>query len=450
MNPELVRLLWLEVNALRLWVIPAALLATATIMHQYDAPASFARSAAMFAFLAITGLWGARQARSAVVDEVRERTWAIQRMSALDPWTMTWGKLAGAVAMPWYAGAFCLAIYLGYGAAAAPAELLFTAALASLAALGLQGLALTAALVRVHAERRTRRRLGELALVLLLGLLLPKLGSLAAGALAPLGGTADGLVFYGAVYPGRPFALVLATVLVGWVLLAAWRMMSLELDVRSTPWALGLFIVFLAVLFAGLTDGGPTPALPRRLCSEGAFWACVLAYVVGFTFARDPMHYRRALVALSQRRFRRALEEIPLVVSAALAALVLGLASALIGADPLITNERSDNLGAVALAFALVMLRDLALLLFFSFRDQGRPAETTALIWIATLNWILPSLFGVLGMPAVARLASPVGFDAPAGAVAMALLHAVVAVPLAVTAWRRAMRPLSRPGDRRS
>ena len=63
--------------------------------------------------------------------------------------------------------------------------------------------------------------------------------------------------------------------------------------------------------------------------------------------------------------------------------------------------------------------------------------------WIAALNWILPSLFGLAGMVLPAALVSPVGFDDAGGGALLALFHAVVAAGLAVSAYRRAMRPLS-------
>ena len=114
MNPELRRMFWLEVSRQRLWLFPAAILATALLLANGGAGAVVMRAVAISGFVAFTIIWGARQAADAVLDETREHTWTIQRMSALSAWSMTWGKLLGATFIPWYAGAGCLAAYFAY------------------------------------------------------------------------------------------------------------------------------------------------------------------------------------------------------------------------------------------------------------------------------------------------------------------------------------------------
>ena len=89
MNPELRRMFWLEVSLQRLWLIPAVILGTALLLRQSGAGPAFVHGLAMFGFVVLTVIWGARQAANAVLDEVREHTWEIQRMSALSPWSMT-------------------------------------------------------------------------------------------------------------------------------------------------------------------------------------------------------------------------------------------------------------------------------------------------------------------------------------------------------------------------
>ena len=107
MNPELKRNLWLELSAHRL------ILGLVVIFAIAFAARAMLPSLALFGFVLIAVFWGARQAAAAVIEEARERTWDIQRMSSMDPWTMTWGKLLGSTSMAWYGGAICLVIYLG-------------------------------------------------------------------------------------------------------------------------------------------------------------------------------------------------------------------------------------------------------------------------------------------------------------------------------------------------
>lgn len=445
MNPEFRRLLWLEATPQRLWLIPAALLG-ATLVLDRALPAAIP-TAALLAFAALTIVWGARQARAAIVDELRAHTWDIQRMSALSAWPMTWGKLAGATLMPWYAGLVCLGVHAAYRAEREPADLATTALALVFAALLTQALALTTALVGAPRERAQHRRLGTPLLLLLLALVVPTTFGLALP--DNLGAPPATIAWYGWQVARMPFLLALLALFAGWAVLGAYRSMCIELQIRTTPWAWLAFVSFLALLVTGLAPA-PSPPVLTGLCSSAALYAALLAYVAGFAFARDPVQYRRVLQALAERRPRRALEALPLWLSTVLFAFGLALAAALLGADPAISNERPDNLGGVALAVVVMALRDLALLACFSFRDPSRRAELATLVTIAMLNRVLPAALAFLGFDGLAGLAHPPLYEAPLTACAILLAHAVVACVLAGAAWRQAMPVLNSPGDRRS
>ena len=259
MNPELRRLLWLEVTPQRLWLIPLALIGGALVMGRalpFALP-----SLALAAFLAMTLLWGARQAANAVLDEARARTWDVQRMSALV--------------------------------------------------------------------------------------------------------------------------------------------------------------------------------------------ACVASYVAGFANAHNPIQYRRVAQALRERRFRRSLEELPLWSSSAALALLLSLTASILGSTTALRAGYDPNFGAAALALALLMLRNLALLNWLSLRSRTARAEVATLIYLALLDHILPGLLRIAGLPAIAGLLELPLFDRPWTAVGMAALHAAVAIGLALLAYRATRPILSAPDDRR-
>ncbi|MGD9744688.1 MAG: hypothetical protein AB7V53_18750, partial [Dongiaceae bacterium] len=96
MNPELVRNLWVELTPRRILAalfVLGSVFALAWASMQADDRA-LAR-AALWAYYLIVLLWGPRQAALTLADEVADRTWDTQRMSALGPWQMAWGKLAG-------------------------------------------------------------------------------------------------------------------------------------------------------------------------------------------------------------------------------------------------------------------------------------------------------------------------------------------------------------------
>ncbi len=108
LNPELKRNLWLELSSRRLIFIPliVALVLSPWLLLEGNLGSAAGTGRVLFDFL--VPVWGTWLVANSVVSEIRSRTWDLQRLSALSPWAMLWGKLIGAPIMVWYAGAFCL------------------------------------------------------------------------------------------------------------------------------------------------------------------------------------------------------------------------------------------------------------------------------------------------------------------------------------------------------
>ena len=105
MNPELQRNLWLDATPRKL-AFAAAILAglfAAVWLLDRGRHAYAVTLAGSVVFFGAALVWAPRAARATVIDEVRAGSWDFQRLSALTPWEMTWGKLAGATARPWVA-----------------------------------------------------------------------------------------------------------------------------------------------------------------------------------------------------------------------------------------------------------------------------------------------------------------------------------------------------------
>jgi hypothetical protein len=105
MNPEFQRNLWLEASPRRVaW-------AAVTLILIYVAAGLMARGSADGQLAALSGagsvvfvvcgmIWGSRATGGSVLGEIADRTWDFQRLSALTPWSMTWGKLRTSTG-PW-------------------------------------------------------------------------------------------------------------------------------------------------------------------------------------------------------------------------------------------------------------------------------------------------------------------------------------------------------------
>jgi hypothetical protein len=429
-NPELLRNLWLEVTPHKLLLIPAVVFAAAALVHTTDPTGVGLNKLAMTAFLVTTMVWGSRQAANSVLDEARARTWDIQRMCALSPWLMTWGKLLGATAMSWYAGLCCLLVFIGSSSGGDARNGVVVTVLVIAVAILAQGLSLIGALVGLHRGSGLQSRFANLLVVGLLVFLLPNVMNLIDPEAT--------LLWFETPIKRLPFATVSAVMFAAWAVWGATRAMSMELKIATRPDAWLAFTVFAGVYACGFAGIAPEPSLTllRCLCATLCVTAVIQSYVAAFAYPSDFIQMRRAERAIVARQYRRALQELPLWPVSAAFALALGLLAAMIGAAPELTNQRLDNLGPVALAGTLMMLRDVLLLSYFGMRLRGGRPEATALIYIAIVDGLLPALLPQVGLTSLVPLFLPPFFRAPLVAITILALHCAVVGFLALRAYR--------------
>ena len=427
MNPELKRNLWLEVTTHRLILTPAIIFAIAYVAR------GMLTYLALLGFVILAVIWGGRQAAHTVLEEARERTWDIQRMSAMGPWAMTWGKLVGATSVAWYGGLICLAIYLGNDSIESLGNRFSEAIIVIFSAIAVQGVAMTAALVGVRLERRVNSRLSNTVLVIVLILL--------GFNVLDLIKDYDWVRWYADDYHQLSFTLYSTVFFAAWGITGAYRAMCTELQVRTTPWVWLSFAAFVALYVTGFYIDATTslPTLGVHIASTGSIVAIVLSYTAAFAAPRDPIDYRRAVRSIQGNAYLRAFEELPLWFSSAALAVVLGVICCIVGSEPHLSNERIDNLGPVALAFAFMMLRDVALLVYFSFHARTGRAAATTLVYIGVLDLLLPALLNLADLSALGSLIMPSVFEAPWFAVAIFAVHAALASTLALRAYRAAL-----------
>ena len=83
-------------------------------------------------------------------------------------------------------------------------------------------------------------------------------------------------------------------------------------------------------------------------------------------------------------------------------------------------------LGLYPVAMFLMALRDVGLLAFFALGPRARRVEGATLLYIVLLTVILPALFSLVGMEAVARFLVPFKMGGWQATLVMALQCAVV------------------------
>ncbi|HTD91703.1 MAG TPA: hypothetical protein VK663_13635 [Burkholderiales bacterium] len=435
MNPELRRNLWLELSLHRLLAAPLVIALCALLIYAAGKQAALAVLAGTSAagFVAMVLLWGTQLAGASVVEEARDRTWDAQRMSAIGPWTMTWGKLLGAPAFAWYGGLILLLIFLITGSSLA-LPVVRTAALMICSAILLHATALNAS---VLAARKGIAYRGTGAMIfLLLALVVISPG------MAVLNNADKPVQWWGLTLQYIDLLLASVAAFGAWALLGAYRSMCNELEIRTTPWALPAFILFAATYSAGFAirgeAGDPQGLFGIMVC--GVVFAGTFSYLLLFAEKSGAMTWQCLRVRVQAGLWQRALQELPLWLVALATGLGFVCAATFLSAG---TGKGTFlyAAGFAPVAMMLFAVRDAAIFQFFALARQPRRVEAAAVFYLVLLYGIVPGLLSAAGADALAQLVLPPLLKNTAGATIIMLVQAVMAIALAYWRWRKIHAP---------
>ena len=307
MNPEFQRNLWLELTPRRMILMTVLLglaFFAAALTSGTDELVGTLPATAEFLYYMIVVVWGTRNAATAVVGEIRDRTWDMQLLSAVTPGAMTWGKLFGSTIYNWFGGAICLAVMTtetaAHGGGPAPAliGIVYYVAVGVIA----QAAAFLASLVAVR-RRQAHSRLDVFlyqVVGLIAGVAVYCIWSIAdpAGSILTHQKASDFIIWWGQRCDNRGFLLVSLAVFAAWTFVACYREMRLELQMRNgvLVWLgfLGFIGLYVAGFDAWLSDDKSLTgldALSLRLALAGTTYA-VLTYLMVVLEPKDRVHYR--------------------------------------------------------------------------------------------------------------------------------------------------------------
>ena len=397
-NPEFQRQLWLNWRpSLLAWSVGLVLL----VMAMPFALAEPKNLAGALSSTAITGLWiaaalyGSVLAGRSLAEEASQNTWDWQRLSALSPWQMAWGKLLGAVLPAWlYVLWFSIAM-AGIASIWAMQDfsVLHMVGLAVLWGLGLQTWAMNSVLMSWGQQDMpvNRRRAAVLPLLLLFFIPGPFLGKVYDGV---FDNNDQPVLWWGYDVGGLGIAYLAGVLVLGLGLLGLWRMLCTRLDVRTLPWAWPLGIVVSGIFAGGTVNGGISAFLGSTA------WIALLGtvYVALQHMDQHLRAWRQVQWSLSQGRWRQALEALPLWPVSLLLGMLLSLLTLLFPAH--VEEEISIALSSFSLLSYLQLLRDCLLLTGFALLagKLKSPMASFVIAWLI-LNVAAPLLaYGVAGI----------------------------------------------------
>lgn len=412
LNPEFRRNLWLELTPARLGVSILAVVSLLVLAGVRDRGITALSSTAEILFAIAVFFWGGRLAADAVLQEITDRTWDSQRMSALGPWAMSWGKLFGAPVCAWVAAIPALAV-MGW------VDGIAQAAIYVLLGVLCHAIALALSLQSIRKGRRHGRLKTLFFQFMALLVVLPFAYSLV---------WFDDWIGRETVYwfslplQAQNFALVSALLFGFWAVLAVYRQMRLELQKPTAPTAWLAFLAFVLLYLTGIVYGGSqvvdkavqefsdfrlrdqTPATLSLLLAGASLTA--LTYLALFTEAKSMIGLRQLGDAWRAGNPRRLWLHTPRwLPTLALTALATVLIVAFV--DLPATAEALDtDIARLAVAFFLFLLRNTGIVLLCNFMARSGRGDMAAVVVLIVLSVIAPMIFGGTA-PAVAALFWP-------------------------------------------
>lgn len=428
MNPELRRNIWIELSVGRLFAVPCVIALIAGLFILQD-PSKWRTALFMTAvgiFVVMVHFLGTRNAADSVTEEVRDRTWDWQRLSSLGPWQMTWGKLVGASALSWYAGAICIAaiVVSSFGASMKLTAWIVVLMIAS--AVMLHGSALAISLQASRKASRVGQRMGIIVL-LPVAVVCARLltGSQDAGR-----STTD---WFGTSYATIPFATASSIVFAAWAVFGAYREMCRELSLRTMPWAFPLFAIFVGIYAGGF-------ASPPATAVEASILLVMIASVAATYYAlfadvTTAVSLRRLALHGGARQWRRAAEEIPLWAGTLAVALVFAVAAAVL-LDRRAAVQGAAWIGLYPIAIVLLVLRDCGILVYLALGSRPKRVDGPALLYILLLSGLIPGVLMAFSDTLAAAL-MPLGRLNGAQAAIVFAVHVAIVWGAAWFRWKK-------------
>lgn len=407
MNPELLRNFWVELTERRL-LLTGVVIAAVLLMSFTSGELDGAVSSAEFIFYAVVVVWGTRMAASAVVEEIAGKTWDAQRLSAITPWTMVWGKLLGATALAWFGGLICLAvIVLGSLAQNRPQNALDD--IVYFAGMGLfaHAVAMMASLVAVR--RRLSHSRFDIFIYQLFGLMAAVIVWRVWQTADPdslfrrwggEGALLESVHWWGIQYTAAGFYVGSLLSFVAWTLIANYRLMRTELQVRNGPLVWLAFLAYVAI-YAGGFDGWRDYIVPLdsrigvRAVQAGVALA-VVTYVMAFVEPKEVVAYRWLVRRFGEGRLFAFVARLPAWAFAYAATVAAGLLVILFipwGEARLAGNGFAEG-GSVVAAGLGFLLRDCGIFILMGLGQVGKRSDLGALAILGLAYFILPGLMG--------------------------------------------------------
>ncbi|MDQ7090512.1 MAG: ABC transporter permease [Methylococcales bacterium] len=397
MNPEFQRQLYLEFSLSRVIGMPiflGVIFSFAYLLNDKQADEGIAYTAlGLYTLLVL--FWGAKQAAMSMIDELNNNTWDIQKTSAISAWSLTWGKLLGSTLFTWYGGIICLIIYML--ATPEPEYIILNGVYFLGSGLLAQSISLLMSLFSVRQKNRSNN-MSYLFILIILSFIIPLMFN-------SHDIKRESVVWYGESYNLAYFVGVSLILACLWSVMGIYRLLSTELRIRTLPSAWLAFISFLIIYLTGFFISNDDPQI-------NLFMGIVLAsFCVGISVSylglliddNSPLLVRKLWIYSQQHQWLRVLQEIPCWMVS-----VIFVLPATIFLTIFYSVQAIEELYLHPLVIYLLLLRDIAILLYFSYSLNSKRVLGLTLLYLICLYGLLPAIFISAELEWVAGIILPI------------------------------------------
>lgn len=389
-NPELRRNLWLEFTTQRLIVTP--LIIGAILYLCYLTGIVSVLKVAYFIFIFYLFLWGTKLASESIPDEINNRTWDLQRLSVIKPWTLSWGKLLGSPAYAWYGALLALIPYIIISLQTqTPASIALKVFILILGGLFAHSVALLFSMNALQYEKNTKV---STFFYFLIGLLF---GWIATHS------TLNAFLFNDAYAPFKwysfnidfTFYLYSLCIFLVWSVIGIYRSMRSALQYPTLPWVWFVFTVFCMVYFSGFfiwkieKFDDIMRAIPDALPKYVAFSVAVfITYLALFSEKINVITYKKIIHNVTKPK------KAPKWIASFILVIIIGI---WISFSPSIKFHELNFIPVVFITSAILFLiRDILIIHYFQFADNPKRAVITSVFYITVLYLLAPGLANAL------------------------------------------------------
>jgi len=379
-NPEFKRSIVVSLSSYRSFVMPVAmliLLYLTFVLHGQTFSESLSVSCSVI-FLLLVFFFCTRDVNDSIMDEVMQRTWDFQRMSAISAWTMVWGKLLGSCFFSLLTAslALVLAVYSMMFTSSFIFMLKSLILLVIVALISITVSLMTTLFLLRKNPQTTSKQTHFLSFILAIVMMFISLPFVTAE-------QQESIVWFSSFYSWFDFVLLSGLFFLCTFLIACYRLMRQELQYQNSPLVWLFFLVSQTLYWSGFYIAGTDFEFDAHWFGRETmvfFSSIILCWLAIYASNNKIQAIYKSIFYLKNRNYPQLWLNLPLwVVSYAF---VLTCALYLF----VVINESF----LLILMCCLFLLRDIFLSLYFGLKNSSGKADMSSLITLLSLYVFIP------------------------------------------------------------